>query len=85
MNIYYETTNPFFVPIFFSACNTSLTEQGVQRAQDLNTNFGTNKPNRIFVSTLQRTQLTAAPTAAATATGVTSLIYDHQNQDSLNK
>jgi 2,3-bisphosphoglycerate-dependent phosphoglycerate mutase len=62
--------------------NPSLTEQGFQRAQDLNTYFGASKPNRIFVSTLQRTQLTAAPTA--TAAGVTPLIYNHQIQDSLN-
>lgn len=63
--------------------NPSLTEQGFQRAQDLNTYFGASKPNRIFVSTFQRTQLTAVPTA--TAAGVPALIYDHQNQDSLNK
>jgi 2,3-bisphosphoglycerate-dependent phosphoglycerate mutase len=62
--------------------NPTLTEQGFQRAQDLNTYFGASKPNKIFVSTLQRTQLTAAPTA--TAAGVIPLIYDHQNQDSLN-
>jgi 2,3-bisphosphoglycerate-dependent phosphoglycerate mutase len=62
--------------------NPSLTEQGFQRAQALNTYFGESKPNKIFVSTFQRTQLTAAPTG--TAAGVTPLIYNHQIQDSLN-
>jgi 2,3-bisphosphoglycerate-dependent phosphoglycerate mutase len=43
----------------------SLSNEGIQRAEDLNNYFGTKKPDEIFVSTAFRTQQTAAPTAAA--------------------
>jgi phosphohistidine phosphatase SixA len=62
--------------------NPALTQQGMKRAEDLNTYFGNNKPNKIFVSTFLRTQLTAAPTA--TAAGVSAVIIKQNNTDSLN-
>jgi phosphohistidine phosphatase SixA len=62
--------------------NPALTQQGMKRAQDLNTYFGNNKPNKIFVSTFLRTQLTAAPTA--TAAVITPVIIKQNNTDSLN-
>jgi broad specificity phosphatase PhoE len=62
--------------------NPALTTQGMKRAEDLNVYFGNNKPNKIFVSTFLRTQLTAAPTA--TAAGVSAVIIKQNNTDSLN-
>jgi 2,3-bisphosphoglycerate-dependent phosphoglycerate mutase len=62
--------------------NPALTQQGMKRAEDLNTYFGNNKPNKIFVSTFLRTQLTAAPTATAAA--LSPVIIKQNNTDSLN-
>jgi broad specificity phosphatase PhoE len=62
--------------------NPALTTQGMKRAEDLNAYFGNSKPNKIFVSTFLRTQLTAAPTS--TAAGVPSVIIKQNNTDSLN-
>lgn len=62
--------------------NPGLTEQGFQRAQDLNNYFGNSKPNTIFVSTYLRTQLTAVP--SATAAGISAVIVNQEIADSLN-
>jgi broad specificity phosphatase PhoE len=62
--------------------NPALTQQGMKRAEDLNSYFGNSKPNKIFVSTFLRTQLTAAPTA--TAAGVSAIVIKQNNTDSLN-
>jgi 2,3-bisphosphoglycerate-dependent phosphoglycerate mutase len=60
----------------------ALTDEGFQRAQDLNNYFGTKKPDEIFVSTALRTQQTAAPTAAAA--GKVAVVVDQRGNNPSN-
>jgi 2,3-bisphosphoglycerate-dependent phosphoglycerate mutase len=60
----------------------SLSNEGLQRAQDLNNYFGTKKPDEIFVSTALRTQQTAAPTAAAA--GKVAVVVDQSGGNVIN-
>jgi 2,3-bisphosphoglycerate-dependent phosphoglycerate mutase len=63
--------------------NPALTEEGQQRARDLNTYLGKRKPDSIFVSTFLRTQQTAAPTAEAS--GVTPIIINQTDTNAINQ
>ncbi len=60
----------------------ALTEAGQQRARDLNTYMGKKKPDSIYVSSFVRTQLTAAPTAAAS--GVAPIIINQRDTNAIN-
>jgi phosphohistidine phosphatase SixA len=59
-----------------------LTEAGQQRARDLNNYMGKKKPDSIYVSSFVRTQLKAAPTAAAS--GVAAIIINQRDTNAIN-